>query len=187
MGFGSRVQGCSPFIPTRHQSPTLGQRLWTAGLVQHPDLGQAQPKDGSVGPSLPQGSSISPGTATKPPKYCFSPPLHQLYSFSTSSQFLKPPYFIQLFAFPSGILFLVSFCSVLAPCPSLCPSFSFTFPLLGPLSSPNPACLHKCVCVCVCVHAHVCAHVRVFPRGLCLFIRALEGKLQQPEGAQNRT
>lgn len=130
--------------------------------MQHPALGQAQPEVGSMGPSLPQGSSVSPGTALPPETPFFSPP-----SFSTSAQLLKPPTSsLQLPAFPSGILFLVSFCSVLAPCPSRCPSFSLAFPLFGPLSSPSPACLHKCVRV------HTC----VLRRALCLFIRAVRGE-----------
>ena len=42
--------------------------------MQHPDLGQAQPEVGSMGPSLPQGSSVSPGTAVSPEIPFFSPP-----------------------------------------------------------------------------------------------------------------
>lgn len=166
MGLALRSQAARPPSPHGFSHPHPPVSACRRGFVQHPDLGQAQPEVGSMGPSLPQGSSVSPGTALKALK-CRSP-RPQLCAFSTSAQFLlKPPTsFLQLLAFPSGILFLVSFCSVLAPCPSLCPSFSFAFPLFGPLSSPSPACLHKCVRV------HTC----VLRRGLCLFIRALRGE-----------
>lgn len=114
--------------------------------MQHPELGEAQPKVGTVGPSRPQGPAKSPGTI----QFFIPSPaaLPLLYLFLALES--PPSSFIQLFAFPSRILFLVSFCSVLAPCPHLCPSFSFTFPLFGPLSSSNPA----CTSVCVSVHAH---------------------------------
>lgn len=121
--------------------------------MQHPALGQAQPEVGSMGPSLPQGSSVSPGTALPPETPFFSPP-----SFSTSAQLLKPPTSsLQLLAFPSGILFLVSCCSVLAPCPSL----SFLLPRFPSLWAPflSQSCLFAQVCAC----AHVCASERPLP------------------------
>ena len=159
---GPRLLSLHPLMASVTPTPRSALVDWRPLAAPRPRPGSAR---GWQHGTLSSSGFCSPGTALKALK-CHSP-RPQLCTFSTSAQFLlKPPTsFLQLLAFPSGILFLVSFCSVLAPCPSLCPSFSFAFPLFGPLSSPSPACLHKCVCV------HTC----VLQRGLCLFIRALRG------------
>lgn len=113
------------------------------GLLQYPDLGQAQPTVGSVGPSS-LGPSRSPGTVTKPSTPdCRSQPC----TASTLSALEAPPTcFIEPFTFPFGILFLVSFFSPGSTLLSLSFLLHFPFLLLSFLSRP---CLFLCVCVSI--------------------------------------
>lgn len=124
--------------------------------MQHPDLGQAQPEVGSMGPSLPQGSSVSPGTAVSPEIPFFSPPaLFILYLCLVikAPDFLSSAPCLSLWNPISGLILLclgsmplsLSFLLLLFP--------SFWAPFL------SQSCLFAQVCAC----AHVCASERPLP------------------------
>ena len=108
--------GATPPHSSAHLSSVTPLHQWLVAFCKYPDLGQARPTVGrQCGPLSSLGPFTSPGTATKLPlQHCLSRP-------STSpSQPLKPHYFfMELFAFPFGIPFLISFFSALAPRSSL--------------------------------------------------------------------
>lgn len=165
-GFVSRFWGHSVFICTPRVIPQHQQLVgWRLLAVPSPESGSA--KWSLWAPLFLGGPSVSPGTATKfPCKISFLTP--------TPAPLLSPwnkspPYFFYsaLCLSPWIPICDLTSLSPLAPLP-----LSF---LCLPLTSSAPPSLPSAVC------RHVC--LRLFPRGLCLFSRALEGKLQQPGGA----
>ena len=119
-------------------------------LRMDPDLGQAQPEVGSMGPSLPQGSSVSPGTAVSPEIPFFSPPALFILYLCLVIKAPRLPFFSSL-PFPLESYFWSHFALSWLHAPlSVLPSPSLSL-FLGPFPLPVlPVCTSVCVCTRVC-------------------------------------